>query len=101
MSILITGGTGFIGAEVARQLLQRGTASVAVFDLSASSQRLDGIAESVRTIRGDLGNFSHMLDAVRQTKPSSVYHLGGMLSVPSQADPQAAFRANVLGPSTY
>ncbi len=36
-------------------------------------------------------------DTVRQTKPGAIYHLGGMLSVPSEADPQAAFRANVLG----
>ena len=97
MTVLITGGTGFIGAEVARQLRQRGTDPVAVFDLCTSTQRLDEIAECVQLIQGDLGNFSHVLDVVRQTQPSSIYHLGGMLSVPSEADPQAALHANVMG----
>jgi len=34
---------------------------------------------------------------VKESKPRVIYHLGGMLSVPSDADPQAAFRANAMG----
>jgi threonine 3-dehydrogenase len=48
-------------------------------------------------VRGDLGNFSHVLSVVKESKPRVIYHLGGMLSVPSDADPQAAFRANAMG----
>jgi len=48
-------------------------------------------------VRGDLGNFSHVLGVVQKFKPDVVYHLGGMLSVPSDADPQASFRANAMG----
>ena len=44
-----------------------------------------------------MGNFSHVLDIVQQAKPGVIYHLGGMLSVPSDADPAAALRANALG----
>jgi nucleoside-diphosphate-sugar epimerase len=97
MSILITGGTGFIGAEVARWLVQGGVGPVAVFDLRTSHQRLDDIAERIEIIQGDLGIFSHVLNAVSVTKPKTIYHFGGMLTLPSDADPPAAFRANAMG----
>lgn len=96
MRVLVTGGTGFIGAEVVRLLLARGEEVVA-FDINPSTKLLQDVADRVRIIRGDLGNFSHVLNAVKESKPKTIYHLGGMLSVPSDADPQAAFRANAMG----
>ena len=97
MSILITGGTGFIGAEVVRILLNKGEKDIAVFDLNPSTKLLDEVAGKVEIIRGDLGNFSHVLNAIQTFQPKVIYHLGGMLSVPSDADPAASFRANAMG----
>ncbi len=97
MGILITGGTGFIGAEVVRLLLERGEDDITVFDISAAPQRLDEVAQKVRLVRGDLGNFSHVLDAVRESSAQIVYHLGGILSIPSEDDPPAAIRTNGMG----
>ena len=97
MATLITGGTGFIGAEIARILLGKGERDITLFDIHDSTQRFDDIADRVRVVRGDLGSFNHVLDAVRESKADVVYHMGGMLSVPSDADPQAAFHANALG----
>jgi nucleoside-diphosphate-sugar epimerase len=51
----------------------------------------------VNIIRGDLGTFSDVLNAVKATQPEVIYHLGGMFSLPAEADPPAALRANVLG----
>ena len=97
MAVLITGGTGFIGVEVARILLKKGEKRPVVFDINPSTKRLDEIADQVKLVRGDLGNFSHVLDVVQRANPSVIYHLGGMLSVPSDADPATALRANALG----
>ena len=97
MAVLITGGTGFIGVEVARILLKKGEKRPVVFDINSSTKRLDEIADQVKLVRGDLANFSHVLDVVQRANPSVIYHLGGMLSVPSDADPAAALRANALG----
>jgi threonine 3-dehydrogenase len=97
MATLITGGTGFIGAEVVRLLLERGETDLVVFDIDPSTKRLDEVADQVEIVRGDLGNFSQVLNAVKNAKPSVIYHLGGMLSAPSDADPSAAIRANALG----
>ncbi len=97
MAVLITGGTGFTGAEVARILLKKAEKRPIIFDINPSAKRLDDIEDQVEIIQGDLGNFSHVLDVVQKANPSVIYHLGGMLSVPSDADPAAALRANALG----
>ncbi len=97
MSILITGGTGFIGAEVVRQLVDEDEHAVTVFHVSASHRRLADLADKVTLIRGDLGNFSHLLDAVKQARAQAIFHLGAILSTASDRDPAAAMAANVQG----
>ena len=52
MVALITGGTGFIGAEVAHVLLERGESDVAVFSRSSSTQRLYDVADQIEFIQG-------------------------------------------------
>ena len=97
MGTLITGGTGFIGAEVARLLISRGTTDITLFDVSDSRWRLEDIADAVTIVKGDVGTFSHVLNAVRSSRAEVIYHLGAMLSLPSEQDPPAAFRANAMG----
>jgi len=97
MAVLVTGGTGVIGAEVARLLLAQGEERVILFDRNPSTQRLGDAADRVEVVRGDLGIFSHILDAVQNTQPTAIYHLGGMLSLLCEADPPAAIQCNALG----
>lgn len=97
MSILVTGGAGFIGAEVIRVLLEKGEKSIAVFSRNPSLASQPDIDGRVDVIRGDAGNFSHVLDAVKQTKPETIYHFGAMLSLPSEADPSTSVQSNVMG----
>ena len=97
MSIFITGGTGFIGAEVVRLLLKQGETDITIFHRRANFQRVVDIADQVTFIQGDLSNFSHVLHAVKTAKPTIIYHLGAMLTVPSDADPASALQTNVMG----
>jgi threonine 3-dehydrogenase len=97
MATLVTGGTGFIGAEVVRLLLGKGEKEIAAFDTNPSTKLLDDVQDRVEVIRGDLGNVSHVLNVVKKIRPKVIYHLGGMLSVPSDADPAASFHANAQG----
>jgi nucleoside-diphosphate-sugar epimerase len=97
MNILITGGTGFIGSEVVRILLEKGEKDLIVFDINPSTKLSDEVADQVEIVGGDIGIFSHVLNVVKKCKAKVIYHLGGMLSVPSDADPAAAIRTNALG----
>ena len=38
-----------------------------------------------------------VLTAIQACKPKTIFHLGGMLSIPSEQNPQAAFSTNVGG----
>ena len=97
MTALITGGTGFLGSEVARVLLSGGCAGVTLFDSNPSTERLAGLSDKTTVIRGDLGDASDVDAAVASSRPGTIYHLGGMLSAPSEDDHAAAFRANAVG----
>ncbi len=96
MTKLITGGTGFIGAELARILVERGE-NVVLFDIAPNYNRLEGIETKVKVVQGDLSNWSEVFNVVKENSIQCIYHLGGMLSVPSNANPWASFRANVCG----
>lgn len=98
MSTLITGGAGFIGAEVLKILLERGEERLTIFSRNPSVDRLgDVTADDVGIVRGDVGVFSHVLNAVSTTKPDVIYHFGAMLSTPSEEDPASAIQTNAMG----
>ena len=97
MATLITGGAGFIGREVVRLLLEKGENRPLVISRDPSPNRLGDLADEVDVVRGDLGNFSHVLEAVKKARPKVIYHLGATLSVPSEADPAGAMQTNAMG----
>jgi nucleoside-diphosphate-sugar epimerase len=96
MSILITGGYGLIGSELARTLIEKGE-TVCLLDKEIVPQRFSGIGKKVTALQADLGIFPKVLEAVKESRPTVIFHLGGMLSFPSNADPQSAFATNVAG----
>ena len=76
MSSMITGGTGFIGSQVVRHLLEKGEKNPVVFDISLSKNRLDDVADQIEMVKGDLGNFNHVLNTVKKARPKVIYHMG-------------------------
>ena len=96
MATLVTGGAGFIGAEIVRILVERGERPV-VFSRNPSLANQPDLDGKVDVARGDVGNFSHVLDAVKQAQPETIYHFGAMLSVPSEGDPPTSVQTNAMG----
>ena len=96
MKVVVTGGAGFIGANLCRRLLADGVEEVvALDDLSTGlAANLEGVDAAL--VEGDMVD-PDVLDAVLPGA-ASVVHLGARPSVPrSIDDPLASHHANATG----
>ncbi|MCX6094272.1 MAG: SDR family NAD(P)-dependent oxidoreductase [Candidatus Bipolaricaulota bacterium] len=92
MTSLVTGGTGFIGANVVRALLRAGDE---VRVLARSDSDLSNIAElPVDVVRGDLRDRDSLRAAVRSCE--RVFHVGALYSFWVR-DPDLVYEVNVEG----
>jgi threonine 3-dehydrogenase len=96
MPILITGGMGFIGVGLAHELAAKGQ-DVVLFDIVARPERVSDIKDNVKIIQGDLKVWPEVMNTVRDNKITEIFHLGAMLSVPSERNPWGSFQTNVAG----
>jgi len=96
MSILITGGTGFIGIGLARRLIEKGE-EVVLFDIAPQKERLAGLEGSVKIAQGDFSVLSEIINAVKDNKVTGIFHLGAMLSQTAESNPWTCFQTNVVG----
>lgn len=94
---LITGGGGFIGSNIARELLQRGD-SVRILDNFSTGRRsnLDDIRDRVDLIEGDICNPDDVKKAVADM--DYVLHQAALPSVPrSVKNPLESLQVGVIG----
>jgi len=103
-SILITGGAGFIGSNLAARLLADSQAHVRVFDnLSRSgvSHNLDWLrsrpgSDRLEFVKGDVRNPSAVCNAAKDA--TEIYHFAAQVAVTTSiVDPRNDFDINVLG----
>jgi threonine 3-dehydrogenase len=96
MTKLITGGTGYIGAELARIFVARGEQPV-LFDIAINRGRIAGIEKNVKIVRGDLAGYAEVMNAIKDNRITEIYHLGSVLTGVAEENPWGAFQANVIG----
>ena len=99
MKYLVTGGAGFIGSNIVRELLNRGE-NVRVLDNFATGKRENVFCfrdnKNFKLIEGDLRSFHTVRDAVREV--DYILHQGALPSVPrSINDPITTNDVNILG----
>ncbi|WP_123535007.1 NAD-dependent epimerase/dehydratase family protein [Halosimplex salinum] len=97
-TVLVTGGTGFIGAYVAADLVEHGH-DVVAFDLSTDETRLAklGVADDVEVVRGDVTDPTAVVRSIRETGATHVVHLAALLTDGARGNPRAALEVNCGG----
>jgi len=96
MAILITGGTGFIGTQLARLAVDEGLRPL-LLDPVPPGPAMADLVPAVDYLPNSLNSTSSLVEILRSRGVDIIFHLGGMLSVPSERDPWAAFEVNING----
>lgn len=93
--VLVTGGAGFIGSHVAKQLDTVGASVLAIDNCFAGSESLvpDGVRFEQVDIRSD-----ELESVVRDFDPDAIVHLAAIHYIPyCNANPEETFQVNVMG----
>jgi nucleoside-diphosphate-sugar epimerase len=93
MTVLIIGGTGFIGRRLIPLLAQRGEESV-VMDINPQTANFSELTK-VKVLRGDVSQFDDVMAVMTAVKPDRVVNLAYYIS--SDLPPRVAFKLNILG----
>lgn len=102
MKLLVTGGCGFLGSNLAAHAIAQGM-EVCVFDSLYRHGAADNLAW-LRTqgafdfVHGDIRNANDVERTVRRFRPDQVFHLAGQVAMTTSIEnPRMDFEVNALG----
>lgn len=107
MKVVITGGGGFLGNQLARKLIRRGSLcgisgkaetidELVIFDKIMSQQTRDGLGEPVRFVEGDIAN-RDLIYSLIDRDDISVFHLASVVSGEGEQNFDLAMQVNLKG----
>jgi UDP-glucose 4-epimerase len=95
MSILVTGGAGYIGSHMIHELVDAGESVVVLDNLSTGFDW--AVAKDVPLILGDTGDQNLTAQVIREHKVDSIIHFAAWLVVPdSVRDPLGYYKNNAV-----
>jgi len=97
--ILVTGGTGLVGAYAVGMLIERGERPV-VFDVALNERLLSAVGvdpAKVTLIRGDMMDLPALISALRDNDCDRIIHLAAFLGEEVQRRPYSGVRLNFMG----
>lgn len=95
--VLITGGSGFVGANLTRRLLRDGHEIHLILRPGHQTWRLNEIAGQLQTHPVDLEDREALTRCVREVRPDLVFHLAAYGAYASQTGIERMIATNLLG----
>jgi UDP-glucose 4-epimerase len=93
MTVLVTGGAGYIGSHAVHELVDAGKPVVVLDNLSTGST--SSLPKSALPIIGDVGDAALLASIIAEYRIDAIMHFAGSTSVPdSVADPLGYYRNN-------
>ena len=93
---IVTGATGFVGANLVRRLLQDGHEVHLLLRPNFTPWRLEEIRSHVQLHTVDLADFDRLVAVVNQIQPDWIFHLAAHGAYSYQTDWQEITRTNVI-----
>ena len=102
MKLLITGGCGFLGSNLARHAVEQGMDLVVFDNLSRHGSQLNLAwlrqSGSFDLVHGDIRNQNDVTRVVTAFRPDMVFHLAGQVAMTTSIeDPRLDFEVNAMG----
>ena len=95
MSILVMGGTGFIGPRVIRRLVERGD-EVVCMDINPRAADFSAYGDQVRVVYGDITDYEDVVRTVLEAKPDRIINLAYLLGG-GEDRPHFTMKLNIMG----
>lgn len=102
MKLLITGGCGFLGSNLAEAFLRRG-GDLVIFDNLYRKGSVDNLswlesAGKFSFVHGDIRCLNDVSRIIKHFKPDAIFHLAGQVAMTTSiANPDLDFAVNVVG----
>lgn len=102
MRYLITGGCGFIGANLAREVIKKNSELIIFDNLSraGSTKNLDWLSQigNFIFVNGDIRSPYDIARIIKKYQPDVIFHLAGQVAMTCSLDnPRLDFETNTLG----
>ena len=96
--VLIIGGAGFIGSNLAEKLIKRGY-QVFVYDNFSSGQITNlKFLGNAKIIKGDILNYGEISNCIKKVQPNTIFHLAAIHYIPDcNKDSKKTYKVNVDG----
>jgi len=95
--VLVTGGGGFLGANLVRELINYQTKVNLFLRSSTKPWRLSDIFNKVKVYEVDLENKNKVEEAIKKIKPQIIFHLAAYGCYPFQTDTNQIIKTNIQG----
>ena len=95
--VLVTGGGGFLGANLVRELISLESEVNLLLRKSTKPWRLKDVFEKVKIYQVDLSNKKRVNEIIKKIKPQIIFHLAAHGAYPFQTDIDKIIKTNILG----
>jgi UDP-glucose 4-epimerase len=93
MTILLTGGTGFMGAWIVRALMKKNHTPI-IYDLRSDLSLLEDAREKFELVQGDTLDLATLIRTIKRFKITRIIHAAALTSPPN---PLTGIKINVEG----
>jgi nucleoside-diphosphate-sugar epimerase len=94
---LVTGGSGFIGANLVHSLVEKQKNVVLINEPGSNLWRLKDICDKISAFEASLTDFEKINSLVSSIKPDVIFHLAAYGGLPNQQDQKHIFDVNFYG----
>ena len=96
-NVIVTGGSGLLGATVVHELVKDGKYKPIIMDIVDDPKRLNDIKDKVEYVQGDISDPELLNETFAKYKPLKIFHLAVFPGDLCEKDPMNAVKINVNG----